>query len=681
MNVQTISTSPLVSLVGPPNSGKTTLFNYLSGKNYKTVNYPGATVEYSVSRLLERFGLNANVVDTPGIISLLPGSPDEAVSINSLYSHPKLGTPDVIVVTVDSSQLSRHLLLVKQLLSCRFNVVIALTMLDILKRKDLSIDSQKLSGLLNCPVIEVDPRTGNGVNKLISEVETSISNYSQAEKDRITRLDGEGSFKSLLQLYREIEIIEKDVLIRLNGTESAVNLKRANKQLKLLVNPKAKVECKQIDRTTLKIDRILLHRIWGIFFFFLIMAVTFTSIFWLAQPLMDIVDSAFGFLSGAAFDILGNNWYGDLIANGIISGTGSVLVFVPQILILFLILGLLEDSGYLARGAMLIDKPLSRIGLNGKSFVPMLSGFACAIPAMMATRTIPNKRERFLTIFILPLMSCSARLPVYALLIAFLFPGDKSWMGGIMLACIYIFSVASSVIVAGIINKFKNTLIKTEDNSSFILELPAYRKPKFRVIAINTYHNAKHYLRKAGPIILGFSIILWFLTYFPNTNPQVDSSGLSKDQVIQTESAARLSSSYAADLGKFIQPVMTPLGMDWRVGVSLIAAFAAREVFVSSLALIFKVTDENSDNFQNSMIKAMRQAEIDGSGQKLFTTSTIIGLVVFFIFALQCLSTVAVSRKETGGWRIPILQIIIFTSTAYILTFITVNGLRALGFS
>ena len=438
MNVQTISTFPLVSLVGPPNSGKTTLFNYLSGKNYKTVNYPGATVEYSVCRLLERFGLNANVVDTPGIISLIPGSPDEAVSVNSLYSHPRLGTPDVIIVTVDASQLSRHLLLAKQLLSCNFNVIIALTMLDILKRKELGINSEKLAVQLNCPVIEVDPRSGRGIDKLIAEVETSISNSSPADKARITRLNGESSFKGLLQVYREIEIIEKDVLVR-SAKEPKVNLNKANKQLRILVNSKAKIECKQIDRTTLRIDRLLLHRIWGIFFFFLIMAVTFTSIFWLAQPLMDLVDSAFGFLSAAAFNILGNNWYGDLIANGIISGTGSVLVFVPQILILFLILGFLEDSGYLARGAMLIDKPLSRIGLNGKSFVPMLSGFACAIPAMMATRTIPNKRERFLTIFILPLMSCSARLPVYALLIAFLFPGDKSWLGGIMLACIYIF--------------------------------------------------------------------------------------------------------------------------------------------------------------------------------------------------------------------------------------------------
>ncbi len=681
MNVQTISSTPLVSLVGPPNSGKTTLFNFLSGKNYKTVNYPGATVEYSVSKLLDKFGYTANVVDTPGVISLLPGSPDEVVSINSLYSHPRFGSPDLIVVTVDGSQLSRHLLLVKQLLFCNFNIVIALTMLDILKRKGFGIDSHKLAELLKCPVLNVDPRTGKGINDLITEIESSVSNYNSADKEKIIRLNGESSFDSLLAIYREIEIIEKEVLIKIGEAEPQVNLKKANKQLRILVNPKAKIECKQIDRTTLKIDRLLLHRVWGIFFFFLIMAVTFTSIFWLAEPLMSLVDSAFGFLSTAAFNLLGNNWFGDLIANGIISGTGSVLVFVPQILILFLILGLLEDSGYLARGAMLIDKPLSKIGLNGKSFVPMLSGFACAIPAMMATRTILNKRERFLTIFILPLMSCSARLPVYALLIAFLLPGDKSWLGGIMLACIYIFSVVSSVTVAGIINKFKNTLIKTEDNSSFILELPAYRKPKFKVIVNNTYHNAKHYLRKAGPIILGFSIILWFLTYFPNTNPQIDHYNLTQNQIIKVQASARLSSSYAADLGKFIQPVMTPIGMDWRVGVSLIAAFAAREVFVSSLALIFKVTNENSNNFQNSMIKAMRQAEIDGTNKKLFTTSTIIGLVVFFIFALQCLSTVAVSRKETGSWRIPVLQLIIFTSTAYILTLITVNGLRVLGFS
>ncbi|RPI69799.1 MAG: ferrous iron transporter B, partial [Ignavibacteriales bacterium] len=274
---------------------------------------------------------------------------------------------------------------------------------------------------------------------------------------------------------------------------------------------------------------------------------------------------------------------------------------------------------------------------------------------------------------------CSARLPVYALLIAFLLPSDKLWLGGILLAAIYIFSITSSIVIAGILNKFKNRIVKEEDNSSFIIELPAYRKPKLKFILTNSHMNAKVYLQKAGPVILGFSIILWFLTYFPNTNPQINTTGLSETEIVQAKEVERLSTSYASGLGKIIQPVMTPIGMDWRVGVSLIAAFAAREVFVSSLALIFKVTDDNEETIQQSMLQSMRDAEIGNSGRKLFTTATITGLIVFFVFALQCLSTVAVSKKETGSWRIPILQVVIFTSLAYFFTFITVNGLRALG--
>jgi ferrous iron transport protein B len=357
------------------------------------------------------------------------------------------------------------------------------------------------------------------------------------------------------------------------------------------------------------------------------------------------------------------------------------MVFVPQILILFLILGLLEDSGYLSRGAMLIDRPLSKIGLNGKSFVPLLSGFACAIPAIMAARTISNKRERFLTIFVIPLMSCSARLPVYALLIAFLIPADKAWIGGLVLASIYVFSIVSSIIVAAIMNKFSHKLVREEDNSSFILELPAYRQPKLKVVLNNSLTSAKVYLKRAGPIILSFALILWVLTYFPNYNPKIDTQNMTQEQVRQEKSAQRLSTSYASDIGKIIQPVMSPVGMDWRVGVSLIAAFTAREVFVSSMALIFKVTSDNQNDLQTSLLNAMRDAKIGNTGKKLFTTATITGLIIFFIFALQCLSTVAISKKETGSWRIPILQVLIFTSTAYILMFITVNGLRALGIS
>ncbi len=531
--------------------------------------------------------------------------------------------------------------------------------------------------LIGCKAIKVDGRTGTGTSELIKTVSENLSLQNSMDKKEPVPFSDYKDNQDLIKTYKEISEVENKVIVHKNGTGQNIDLSKVNKSFNI-VDPVLRKGIHTVDKKTLKIDRILLHRFWGIISFFLIMSITFTSIFWLAEPLMELVDDLFGFLSFQASVLLGNNWFGDFVSNGIISGTGSVMVFVPQIAILFLILGLLEDTGYLARGAMLIDKPLSKIGLNGKSFVPMLSGFACAIPAIMASRTIPNKRERLLTIFIIPLMSCSARLPVYALLIAFLLPAGKSWIGGLALAAIYITSIISSILVASVVNKFKTKLIRENDSSSFILELPTYRIPKLSVTLSNTYTSSKIYLRKAGPIILTFSIVLWFLTYFPNYNPKIDTTGLTQQEVMTKQNAERLSESYAADLGKLIQPVMRPLGMDWRVGVSLIAAFTAREVFVSSLALIFKVTSDNS-TLQESMIQAMRKAKIEGTDQNLFTPATITGLIVFFIFALQCLSTVAVSKKETGGWRIPILQLIIFTGSAYILTFFTVNILKAFG--
>jgi ferrous iron transport protein B len=664
---------PLITLVGPPNSGKTTLFNFLSGKNFKTVNYPGSTVDYSVCKLQEKFKVKANLLDSPGIISLIPGSPDEQVAVNFLYSHPDFGTPDIVLTTVDASQFSRHLLLARQLLASGFKVIIILTMTDILKKKGFIVSASELERELNTPVVVVNGKTGEGIHDLAQKIEVVLRHHIRgAVTPRIPDFTGK---KELLDSYNEIEKIEKKVLFPL---ADPVKIAAANKKLKVLADPSVKQECYKVDSTTLSIDKYLLNKKWGLLFFFVIMSLTFSSIFWLADPLMGLVDELFGTMSSAAYNLLGTTWFSDLISNGVISGTGAVMVFIPQILILFLILGLLEDSGYLARGAMLVDKPLSKIGLNGKSFVPMLSGFACAIPAMMAARTIPNRKERLLTIFILPLMSCSARLPVYALLIAFIIPPDNVLTGGIILAGIYIFGIFSSVLIAGIINKFRDKIIKEEDNSSFILELPAYRMPKFSIVVSNAFISTKLYLKKAGPIILAFSVVIWLLTYFPNHSPEVDTGNLSEDEIVQVQNSERLAGSYAAQMGKFIQPVMEPVGMDWRVGVSLISAFAAREVFVSSLALIFKVTDDESQ-LQSSIIYAMREARIEETGRPLFTTATIAGLIVFFIFALQCISTIAVSRKETGNWRIPMLQVVMFTSLAYFMMFITVNGLRLLG--
>lgn len=667
---------PLITLVGQPNSGKTTLFNYLSGKNYKTVNYPGSTVEYSISKILGKFSINANILDSPGIISLIPSSPDEKISVDSLFSHPKFGKPEIVIVTVDSSQLSRHLYLVKQLIDANFNVIVVLTMLDILRKKNLDISENKLSEILGCKVIKIDSRSGKGIKDLLLSIKNSISEINFNE-ELFPELNIHNQKEKLLESYRHIEEIEKEVLFckEPENGNNHFDLNEANKKLIVLNSIR---QPNKPDNLTLKIDKFTLHRFWGIIIFFLVMSVTFTSIFWLASPLMNLINDLFSLLSSGSEVLFGDTLFGNLISNGLLNGLGSVLVFLPQILILFLILGLLEDSGYLARGAMLADKPLSMIGLNGKSFVPMLSGFACAIPAIMATRTISNKRERFLTIFIIPLMSCSARIPVYVLLVAFLIPQDKPWVGGIALSAIYIFSIFSSLIIASVVNKFQEKIIKESDNSSFILELPAYRKPKLSDVLNNTFKNATQYIKKAGPVIIYLSVFLWILTYFPNTNPQVNESGKSEKEISELKNSERIMTSYASSLGKIIEPVMKPLGLDWRVGVSLIATFAAREVFVSSLALIFKITDEG-DNIQTSILKAMKDAKIENTGEKLFTTATTTGLIIFFVFAMQCLSTVAISKKETGSWRIPVLQILVFSSIAYILSFLTVNGLRFFG--
>ncbi|MBK7104388.1 MAG: ferrous iron transport protein B [Ignavibacteriae bacterium] len=665
-----IATQPLITLVGPPNSGKTTLFNLLSGKNFKTVNYPGSTIEYNSSSFLTKFNVDANLLDSPGIISLIPNSPDEEITVNSLYEHPKFGIPNIVIVTVDSSQLSRHLLLVKQLLTSNFRVIIVLTMTDILQKKGFTISPIKLEEKIGCKVVKIDGRSGNGIENLISVV-VHILKTSNNEKNNLNKLVPSSHAERIINFYKEIEKIEDEVITPLANEK---NLKNANEQLnKLSTNFKNKP-----DSFSLKLDKVLLHKYWGIIFFLLITGATFTSIFWLALPLMEFVDELFATFANLTSSYLGSNWYSDLISDGIISSVGAVIVFVPQIVILFLILGFLEDTGYLARGAMLIDKPLSKIGLNGRSFVPMLSGFACAIPAMLAARTISNRKERLLTIFIIPLMSCSARLPVYALLIAFLIPKENFLIGGFIFSFIYLFSIISSVVIAGIINKFSKTIIREEDSSSFILELPSYKIPKFKSVFLNTLSSTKQYIKEAGPVIIVFSIILWMLTYFPNTNPKIDTTNLSEIEIADALQMERISTSYAAQIGKIVEPIMQPIGMDWRIGVSLISAFVAREVFVSSLALIFKVTS-NEETLRDSILHAMRNAKINGTNKNLFTPATILGLIVFFVFAMQCLSTIAVAKKETGHWRIPIFQILIFSGFAYIATFITVNGLRLFG--
>lgn len=622
-----------IALVGAPNAGKTTLFNQLTGARFRTVNYPGATVDYSVGNTKSDYGDSLRVVDTPGTYSLFSKSLEEEITCKLLYEKRHIGSTQGVVVVVDATQLARHLLLVRQLQDAGFHVVVALSMVDLIEKESYSIDAKQLSKQLGVPVVPVNGVTGEGTQELISEA-----------RKLFMRLDP--SLKKPSKWSDDRFLIEAK---KLKSLAEASKSKTSSKQEKLTA---AKI--------TEKLDQVLLHPVLGILLFLSVMSFLFWSIFWAAAPFMDLVD---GWTAGAIDAVVGlapEALWTDFLGNGIIGSIGAVIIFVPQIYILFLGVSFLEDSGYLARAASLVDKPLSKFGLNGRSFVPLLSGYACAIPGMMAARTIPSAKERFLTLFIVPLMSCSARLPVYGILLAVLFWEEAAWKPGLALAGIYILSLVVGAIFAGVLSK----IVKFKDKSFLMMELPYYRRPSLLKILRTSWNRTYGYIRNAGPIIFVFATVFWALTTFPNYKAESDNE--------------KLSSSYAADVGEFLEPAMEPIGGDWRTGVSLFAAFTAREVFVPALALVMNVTEEDEEAAEASLISRMQDAKRD-DGSALFTVASVAGLIVFFMIALQCMSTFGVAVREFGGWTMPIVQLMVFNLVAYGLALMVVQGLRALG--
>ncbi|MEO7425403.1 MAG: ferrous iron transport protein B [Fibrobacteria bacterium] len=655
---------PLVALVGSANSGKTTLFNLLTGSHYNTVNYPGATVEFAIGPGKNFAGFPCRVMDTPGLTSLIPSSLDEKVTVDALFAKHR---PDVVVAVVDANQLSRHLYLVKQLQDLGFNLVVALTMSDLLRKQGRGIDAGKLSEMLECPVLPLDPRKKDKVAELGRLVEErwmagrSLSGRRMCDEgDYQVFADGMTEDR-VLSYYAALDEVEKLVTVENGGDQKTRGRGAAA-------------------------DRILLHPVYGLAIFLAAMFLIFTSIFWMATPFMDLIDAGFGWAIAAVKHVLPQSWIVDLIADGAVGGVGTVMVFLPQILILFFAMGYLEDSGYLARGAALVDKPLSKIGLNGKSFVPLLSGYACAIPAMMAARTIPNRYERNLTIFIIPLMSCSARLPVYTLLLAFITPHGKPWIGGLALTGLYLAGMVLGAAVSTVISRFS----RNKGISGFILELPALRKPVLRVVVASTYHKAEQYLRKAGLTIVCISLGLWVLTHTPPVpaaapaTAMLSSGGAAVPATAQaaadgTSEYVTVSNSYAAQIGRFIEPVTRPMGLDWRGGVAMICGFAAREVFVSAMALMYRIDDTEGDGLADRLLARMSEVTFEGTQEKVFTISSVLGVILFFMIALQCFSTVAVAKTEAGGWKFAAVQLAVYTGAAYVLTVILVQGLRAMG--
>jgi len=618
-----------LGLLGSPNSGKTTLFNALTGLRAKVGNYPGVTVERREGET-EVDGRPLTVIDLPGTYSLSPISPDEAIVARLLQGGVgSVPPPDALVVTVDACTLDRSLLLVAQALHLGRPTCLVLTMVDELEARGGHLDTERLSDALGIPVVGVVGHRGLGLG-------------------RLRRLLGAPESWSRPPILPPTEPRE-----RAGWVESVLG--------RVLHRRPGR------NRVTDAVDRVVLHPVAGTALFAVVMVLFFQLIFAWAQPAMDAIDAGVGWLAAAVHATLPPGFATALLADGIIAGVGAVVIFLPQIVLLFAVLYLLEDLGYMARAAFVVDRLMGRVGLEGRAFVSLLSSYACAVPGIMATRTIPSPRNRLVTILVAPLMTCSARLPVYALLIAAFVPAVSVWgplgLQGLVLLGLYLLGSLTAFVVAGILKK---TLLRGDD-LPFYLELPSYRLPPVRLVVGQVWGAASAFLRRAGTIILAASIVLWFLLAFPRAEPPPE---------LGPQEAARyqLEHSAAGRIGHAVEPLIAPLGFDWKIGVGLVASLAAREVIVATLAQVYAVGGEES----TSLREAVRRDVDPRTGRPVFTPATVAALLVFFVFALQCMSTLAIMRRETNSWRWPAFAFGYLFCLAYGMAFLAHRTVSAL---
>lgn len=641
-----------IALAGNPNAGKTTLFNALTGLKQKVANYPGVTVERKTGPW-QLNGKQADLIDLPGLYSLDATSLDEHIASQIIRGEQdSVAKPDAVVAVVDSTNLERNLYLVTQLFEFGVPVVVALTMIDQFEKHRHEIDIDMLAAILKTPVVAVNAKTGRGIDVLAEKVREVIGTTPQIPYDFDAGAREAGPNGKIFARYNFIS----------NAVQESVWHSDHEKH-----------------RLSEKIDRVLTHRFFGLVILVAILLVVFQTIFsWASLP-MDLLEQGFGVLGDYVRTSMPPGILADLLADGIIAGVGGVVVFLPQILLLFLFISLLEDSGYMARAAFLLDKLMSRVGLHGKAFLPLISSFACAIPGIMATRTIESRRDRFATIMIAPFMSCSARLPVYTLMIATFFAGQTVLgfisLGAVLMLAMYALGIIVAIIVAFIL---KRTVLKAPP-PPFLMELPPYRLPNLRTVLQNMLTRAWLFLKRAGTVILAISIILWALTYFPihqvGADTAKDCGASTLGECLPSE---QIKKSYAGQLGHLIEPVIEPLGFDWKIGVALIASFAAREVLVSTLSIIYNVgKDENEES--ETLLAAVRDARTD-DGRRAWTPLTALTLMVFFVLAMQCMSTLAVVRRETNSWTWPLFMLAYMTGLAYIAALITYQSGKALGF-
>ena len=648
-----------IILAGPPNSGKTSLFNWLTGFRRQVVNYPGSTAILALGGIQGKYGLPpAAVIDTPGIYSLFPKYSEESAARDCLLK------PDIaaVIAVLDASKLESQLPLFFQLKEAGRPLIAALTMWDLIPKNSLDIESLKKS--LGAPAVPIKGLLGGGVSELADELRALLSQAEVRQPQKTGPQTAEERLSALQKAYT----IEKLRGLRRKSKEIAGRARRAARQslgqpspkqdqrLAAAKPPPPENKAEKNLFLSEKFDRFFLRPKTGFALFALIMFSLFSSLFWAAAPFMAAIDSAFSFVIEKAAALAPGSLWLDFAANGLFASFGAVLVFTPQIFILFAGISLLEDTGYLARGAALIDGLFSRIGLSGRAFVPFLSGYACAIPAAIAARQLSSPRERLMTLFAIPFMSCSARLPVYALLLSFLFYGQAAWKPGLALSLIYIGSFALGALAVFALN----LMLKKESAPPFLLDLPIYRRPAASKIFQSAYKGTEHYIRKAGPAIFTVAVAIWALTRFP-FRPELSAS----EQIQQ---------SYAGAIGRLAEPFFEAMGLDWRAGVGLIAAFAAREVFVSALALVFNIAEEGGGSMTGSLIEGM-QGAVNSQGEMVFTGASAAALIVFFMFSLQCLSTTAIVYKESRSLKFASLQLIILNGLAYAMAVLTYNVL------
>lgn len=688
-----------VALIGNPNTGKTSLFNQLTGLNQQVGNYPGITVERKVGSCILPKNLKATVLDLPGTYSLNANSLDENLVIELLLNKNDNDYPDVAIVVTEVENLKRNLLLFTQIKDLEIPTILVINMADQMELKGISLDIPKLETVLKTKIALISSRKATG----ITELKELIVNYSQLSTEpclNASEIDSE-YFNNLRRIYPNQQLyklwlvisqdvnfgeLSKNVIQNNSFSKSDEELKKLQHKetvkryqfINNLLREAKKVDISKAKDLRSKLDKILTHKIGGYVIFLGILFLIFQSVFeWSSVP-MDFIDESFASLSTWISEHLPAGKLNDLVAQGIIPGIGGVVIFIPQIAFLFLFISLLEESGYMSRVVFLMDKSMRRFGLSGKSVVPLISGTACAIPAIMATRNIENWKERLITILVTPFTTCAARIPVYTILIALIIP-DKRIFGflnlqGLTLMLLYALGFLMAVVSAMILNK----ILKFKSKSFFVVEMPNYKIPYYKNVGLNVIEKTKAFVFGAGKIIISLSIILWFMaSYGPTDNfanadkiiaSEKQNQSLAEDEMQDKIASYKLENSYIGIIGKSIEPAIEPLGYDWKIGIGIVASFAAREVFVGTLATIYSVGSH--DDEENTIKQRMRAEVHPQTGKPIYTFASGISLLLFYAFAMQCMSTLAIVKKETNSWKWPMIQLFVMSGFAYLVAFI-----------